>query len=85
MLIESIIWRDANEVQPDEGITVLLFVPGEDVHEGFLDTDIENDELVWRWNDASRVTTADHTGVVTHWADMPAGPKLPGGPKHGDS
>jgi hypothetical protein len=78
-LVELIQWHDANEVQPDEGITVLLFVPAasEPVFPGYLD--VVTDETVWRWADGSRVdenNAGDLNKVVTHWAEMPGGPNV---------
>lgn len=63
---ETIKWIPVADSVPDDDTTVLLFTPnaGEPVWLGYRD---DND---WRYVDALRV---EHK--VTHWAEMPEGPK----------
>ena len=63
---ETINWIAVADSVPDDDTTVLLFTPnaGEPVWLGYRD---DND---WRYVDALRV---EHK--VTHWAEMPEGPK----------
>lgn len=67
IVMEGIEWLDVNESLPDDGMTVLLYHPtlNEPVWLGYLNQhffyDVQGDQ--------------HPNGVVTHWADMPAGPE----------
>ena len=66
---ETLTWLPATEHMPDDDITVLLAMDparaGEPVWLGWCDAGT--------WHDATTGRTLP-SGVVTHWADMPAGP-----------
>lgn len=70
---ELITWVDAEEKLPDSDTTVLVFAPGADdpvwvgYHDGCFWFGIDDVE----YDDDS---DSDHP-KVTHWADLPAGPK----------
>jgi hypothetical protein len=67
--IESINWIAVAEELPDADTAVLVFAPGMDepVWLGFYDG------VYWFGVDA--VEYGDERPEVTHWADMPAGPR----------
>jgi hypothetical protein len=61
---EDIQWRLCKYVLPDDSITVLVSIKGEDdTHEAFLD---RSDFFCWRYLDAMPIE-----GEVYAWADMP--------------
>lgn len=70
MITETITWRPVADGLPDADLTVLLALQEEGTCEGFLDGE-EEGFPVWRG--------VDSTGLggytVTHWAEMPQGPK----------
>jgi hypothetical protein len=63
---ETINWIAVTDSVPDDDTTVLLFCPdaGEPVWLGY------RDDEHWHFVDSIKVTYA-----VTHWAEMPEGPK----------
>jgi hypothetical protein len=71
---EVIKWIDAKKEMPDSDLNVLMFGSGHEsatgqqweVWVGYWDADSE----CWR-NDLG-----GRAGVVTHWAEMPEGPKV---------
>lgn len=67
---ELIVWKDVSVVMPDDGMTVLIFVPdnSEPVFLGWHDVDDG-----WYFVDGSKVEQE-----VTHWDEVPVGPKLNG-------
>jgi hypothetical protein len=69
--VEVIDWKCITAEMPDEGITVLLFALGssEAVWPGYLD-DSTGPTPVWRSAEAGFLEN------VTHWAEMPQGPKV---------
>lgn len=66
-LNEIIEWKDATKEQPDDGIVVLVKTPSPG-------------EPVWlAYRDDGQWFTPENMGYayqITHWADIPAGPKL---------
>ncbi|WAR45485.1 DUF551 domain-containing protein [Methylomonas rapida] len=67
IVMEGIEWLDVNESLPDDEMTVLLYHPtlNEPVWLGYFFQHFFYD-----------VQGNQHpNGAVTHWADMPAGPK----------
>ena len=67
---ETINWIATINDLPDEGVTVLLFTEGEGepVWPGYFDEATAHGYL-WRTADGSEIEG------VTHWAEMPAGPR----------
>lgn len=68
---ESIEWIHTHTQLPDESVTVLLYCPDETepVWPGYLD-ELTADGYLWRAADGNELDG------VTHWAEMPAGPKV---------
>jgi hypothetical protein len=68
---ETIVWIATLDELPDEGVTVLLFTEGdgEPVWPGYFDEATAHG-YIWRSADGSEIEN------VTHWAEMPAGPKV---------
>lgn len=66
---ESIKWNGVLCSMPDAETTLLIYVSGasEPVWIGYWDDGLDGS---WRYADGSRVE-----GIVTHWAEMPEGPK----------
>jgi hypothetical protein len=67
---ELIHWIPVESQMPDEGIAVLLYNGNgsEPVYPGYFEEETQ-DGFVWRCLDGSLMEN------VTHWAEMPAGPK----------
>ena len=63
---EIIEWKGVRQTMPDADTTVLVFAPGanDEVWLGYWDGD------VWR-----EVGSDEIDGRVTHWAEMPFGPR----------
>jgi hypothetical protein len=70
LVSEQIEWVSALDELPDEGVTVLLFsqADGEPVWPGYFDEATAHG-YVWRSADGMEIEN------VTHWAEMPEGPK----------
>lgn len=68
---EVIKWISKNDELPDEGVTVLLHTTGEGepVWPGYFDEATAHG-YIWRSVDGMEIEG------VTHWAEMPAGPKV---------
>jgi len=67
---ESLRWIATQDDLPDAGVTVLLFCPdaGEPVWPGYFEESTAHGYL-WRSADGMELES------VTHWAEMPEGPK----------
>jgi hypothetical protein len=67
---EQLTWVDVCDRLPDEGVTVLLFgdMDGEPVWPGYFDESTAHGDI-WRTVDGMLIKG------VTHWAEMPSGPK----------
>jgi hypothetical protein len=68
---ETIKWISVLDDQPDEGVLVLLYAESasEPTWPGYLDA-LTACGCVWSSADGSQIDG------VTHWAEMPAGPKV---------
>ena len=64
-----ITWRETAKELPDAELNVLLWNNSDSVFEGFLGGMDDNGRLVWR--DVTGLSVDD----VTHWADLPDGPR----------
>lgn len=61
--VERVHWYETSQKLPDDETSVLIFGPGLDTCEGFLEADT--------WHLANGVPIE---GAVSHWAEMPMGP-----------
>jgi hypothetical protein len=65
---ETIKWIDVDTEMPDDSIEVMIFFEARShVWIGYWDSE----SFAWRDNNGEMVTN------VTHWAEMPEGPKVP--------